>query len=56
VVFRRRVGAGDLEHPLGMTPAQIVFGTRLAEPLERELADRLEQPVALLAELSGAPA
>src|SRR5206468_2630133 len=48
--------AGDLEHPLGVSPAQVVFASRLAESLERELADGLEHPVALLAEPSGAAA
>src|SRR5438067_1152035 len=43
---------GDLEHPLGVAPAQLTLRSRLTEPLERELADRLEQPVALLAEPS----
>src|SRR3954466_5359846 len=39
-----------------MAPAQVVLAPRLAEPFERELADGLEHPVALLAEPSGAPA
>src|SRR5205085_10199289 len=44
------------EHPLRMTPAQVVLPARLAEPFERELADCLEHPVALLADSSGAAA
>src|SRR2546423_9381823 len=39
-----------------MTPAQVALASRLAQSLERELADRLEHPVALLAEPSGAAA
>ena len=54
--FLVEVVVRDLQHPLGMAPAQFVLASRLAEPLERELANGLEHPVALLAERSGAAA
>ena len=41
---------------LGMTPVQLTCEARLLEPFEREFADRLEHPVALLAEPPGAAA
>src|SRR3954447_4110202 len=56
-VVRSEMGvAGNLEHSLGVTPAQVVLASRLAEPLVRELADGLEHPVALLTESSRAAA
>ena len=45
---------GDLEHSLGVAPVNPVSFVGLVEPLQCELADRLEHPVALLAEATGA--
>src|SRR6478672_4298790 len=56
IVHAEAGGAGDFEHPPGVTPTQVVFASRLAEPLDRELANCLEHPVALLAEPPGAAA
>jgi hypothetical protein len=46
----------DLEHPIGVQPANLLCFRRLLESLLRELADRLEHPVALLSETPGAAA
>jgi hypothetical protein len=43
------------EHPLGVSPPNLVRFARLLESFGRELPDRLEEPVALLAQASGAP-